>query len=81
MLVPVIDMKLTGENIAFLRAQRGLSVRELQGLLGFATPQSIYKWQRGETLPTIENLIALANILAVPMEQILVAECRNGERG
>ena len=60
MLVPVVDMKLTGQNIASLRTQRGISVRDLQLMLGFTTPQSIYKWQRGETLPTIENLAALA---------------------
>ncbi len=80
MLVPLINMKLTGQNIASLRTQRGLSVRELQRRLGFATPQSIYKWQRGETLPTIENLIVLACILAVPIEQIVAAECRDGEK-
>ena len=56
MLVPVVDMKLTGQNIASLRTQRGISVRDLQLMLGFTTPQSIYKWQRGETLPTIELL-------------------------
>ena len=39
MLVPVVDMKRTGQNIASLRAQKGISVRELQRMLGFATPQ------------------------------------------
>ena len=76
MLVPFVDMKLTGQNIIALREQRGLSVRDLQNLLGFATPQSIYKWQRGETLPTIENLVALAYILSVPIDEIVAAECR-----
>ena len=76
MLVPVVDMKLTGRNIAALRARRGFSVRDLQLMLGFSTPQAIYKWQRGETLPTIENLAALACILSVPMEEILSVECR-----
>ena len=76
MLVPVVDMKLTGQNIASLRMQRGMSVRELQNLLGFATPQSIYKWQRGETLPSIENLVALACILSVPIDEIVASECR-----
>ena len=80
MLVPVVDMKLTGQNISSLRARRGLSVRELQNMLGFATPQSIYKWQRGETLPSIENLVALACILSVPIDEIISAECRIGER-
>ena len=77
MLVSTIDMKLTGRNIASLRAARGISVRDLQEMLGIATPQAIYKWQRGETLPSIENLAALACILAVPMEEILSVDCRN----
>ena len=76
MLVPVVDLKLTGQNIAVLRKQSGISVRELQRMLGFATPQAIYKWQRGETLPTIENLAALACILGVSMDVILAVECR-----
>lgn len=76
MLVPVVDMKLTGQNIASLRVKRGISVRDLQLMLGFTTPQSIYKWQRGETLPTLENLAALACILNVAMDDILAVECR-----
>ena len=76
MLVPVVDMKLTGQNLASLRIKLGISVREMQHMLGFTTPQSIYKWQRGETLPTIENLAALACILDVAMDDILAVECR-----
>ena len=76
MLVPVVYMKLTGQNIASLRTQRGISVRDLQLMLGFTTPQSIYKWQRGETLPTIENLAALACILGVTIDAIVAVECR-----
>lgn len=76
MLVPFVDMKLTGQNISALREKRGLSVRDLQNLLGFTTPQSIYKWQRGETIPTIENLVALACILSVPIDEIVASECR-----
>ena len=80
MLVPVVNMKLTGQNISSLRTQRGISVRELQEMLGIDTPQAIYKWQRGETLPTIENLIALAVILSVPIEKIVAAECQTAEQ-
>lgn len=79
MLVPVVDMKLTGQNIASLRVKRGISVREMQHMLGFTTPQSIYKWQRGETLPTLENLATLACILDVAMDDILAVECRRTE--
>ena len=75
MLIPQIDMKLTGRKIAELREQRGISVRELQKLLGLSTPQAIYKWQRGETLPTLENLAALAYVLEVDIGEILVVKC------
>lgn len=75
MLVPVVDLKLTGQNIAALRQRSGISVRELQTMLGFATPQAIYKWQRGETLPTVENLAMLAFVLDVAVDDILVMKC------
>ena len=76
MLVSVVDMKLTGKNISSLREKRGISVRDLQRMLGIATPQAIYKWQRGETLPNIENLAALACILSVSIDDILSVNCR-----
>lgn len=72
MNLPVVNMKQTGQNITLLREQRGLSVRQLQCMLGFATPQAIYKWQHGESLPTVDNLVALSAILAVPIDAILI---------
>ena len=74
MQLPVVNMRRTGERISFLRERRGLTVRELQRLLGFATPQAIYKWQHGETLPTIDNLVALSAILQVSIDEILVTD-------
>ena len=69
---PVIDQPATGENILRLRKERGLTVRDLQNFFGFEEPQAIYKWQRGESLPSVDNLYALGSILEVPMEEILV---------
>ena len=71
-MFPVIDMAATGANIVRLRKMRGLSVRDLQNWFGFEEPQAIYKWQRGKSLPTVDNLYALGMILDVPMEEILV---------
>lgn len=69
---PVIDLVATGENILRLRKQRDLSVRDLQKYFGFEEPQAIYKWQKGKSLPTVDNLYALGALLGVPMEEILV---------
>ncbi|MCI8811475.1 MAG: helix-turn-helix transcriptional regulator [Oscillibacter sp.] len=70
---PVIDLEATGANILRLRQARGLSVRDLQQYFGFEEPQAIYKWQRGKSLPTVDNLYALSILLDVPMNEILVA--------
>lgn len=70
--IPVIDLHGTGKNIMQLRQQRGLSVKELQAMLGFATPQAIYKWQHGDALPSVDNLLALSVLFDVPMNTILV---------
>jgi len=69
--LPTIDMIRTGQNIAKLRRQAGLSVRDLQDIFGFATPQAIYKWQQGVALPTIDNLVVLAAVLQVRLDDIL----------
>ena len=68
---PVIDPIATGENIMRLRKAKGLTVRDLQSWFGFEEPQAIYKWQKGKSLPTVDNLYALGALLDVPMEEIL----------
>ena len=70
--LPTIDPVLTGENIIRLRKQAGLSVHDLQWIFGFNSPQAIYKWQCGASLPSIDNLIVLAKILDVRIDDILV---------
>lgn len=70
--MPVIDMVATGKNIERMRKAAGLSVRDLKDVLGFATPQAIYKWQHGTAMPTIDNLVVLAALLQVKVDDILV---------
>ena len=70
---PVIDLVATGENIRRMRLERGLTVRDLQSYFGFEEPRAIYKWQKGESLPTVDNLYALGKLFEVPMDQILIS--------
>lgn len=72
--LPSIDMIKTGQNIKKLRKEMGLSVKDLQRMFGFTTPQAIYKWQHGECMPSLDNLIVLASIFQVPMEEIIVMD-------
>lgn len=70
--IPTIDMIKTGQHITELRIRAGLSVRQLQEIFGFSTPQALYKWQHGTALPTIDNLVVLAAVLGVKVDDILV---------
>ncbi len=72
--IPTIDMVKTGKNITNMRKQAGLSVRDLQDIFGFTTPQAIYKWQHGTAMPTIDNLVVLAMVLGVHIDDILVLD-------
>ena len=72
MNIPVIDLASTGANIVNLRKAAGLSVHDLQLVFGFNSPQAIYKWQKGAALPTVDNLIILAALFGVLIDDILV---------
>lgn len=72
MNIPTIDLIETGKNITRLRMERGLAVKDLQQIFGFTTPQAIYKWQHGAALPTVDNLIVLAEVFQVRVDDIIV---------
>lgn len=72
--MPTINMAATGRNIVRLREAAGLTVRDLQDIFGFTTPQAIYKWQHGTAMPTIDNLVVLASVLNVSMDEIIVID-------
>lgn len=72
--MPIINMIATGKNIENLRKQRELSVKDLQDIFDFSTPNAIYKWQRGMAMPTIDNLVVLAAIFQVQIDDILVLD-------
>lgn len=70
--LPSINLAATGIRITQLRQQSGLTVRDLQDIFGFNTPQAIYRWQRGVTLPTLDNLVVLATVFGTTLDAIVV---------
>lgn len=70
--MPKVDVIETGKKIMELRKKAGLSIRTLQAVFGFQSPQAIYKWERGKTIPTIDHLLILSDIYHVTIEDILV---------
>ena len=72
--IPCINTVATGQNINRLRIASGLTVKDMQMVLGFATPQAIYKWIHGTCMPTIDNLIILAAMFDVTMDEIVIVD-------
>lgn len=69
---PVIDQKATGKNILRLRLEKRLTIQDVQEYFGFDEPAAIYRWQRGDNLPSLDNMVALSQLFGVTVEDILV---------
>ena len=74
-----IDMEKTGLKIAEACRKQGATIKDLQTLFGFAAPNAIYRWLRGETLPTVDHLVILAHALQMPVDELLVLKKKEAE--
>ena len=68
-------------NIERLRKEKGLRVKDISSYMGFLEPQAVYKWQQGKALPSLDNMFALSVLFQVPMENILVRQTTEMEKG
>ena len=75
-MIPTIDIVATGQNINALRIKADMSVKDMQQVFGFTTPQAIYKWIHGMNLPTIDNMVILATMFNVTVDEIIAIERR-----
>ena len=71
-LKPVLDLEATGAKIKTIMKQKGVTPRRLQLIMDFPYVQTIYNWFAGKNMPTLDNLVVLAQILGVTMDDIVV---------
>lgn len=69
---PVIDVTRTGVNIARAIRDSAYSVGDVSDFLGISR-SNVYKYLRGDVLPSIDNLYALSSLLNVSMNDLLAA--------
>lgn len=72
MQYPVIDVEETGKRIKEICDLRGIQAREIRDYMNFAATQSVYDWFRGKNLPSLDNMYALARLLEVSMDSLIV---------
>jgi len=71
-MYPNIDLERTGHRLKRMIANAGYSVKDIQEYLHLSCPQPVYRWFKGKTLPTVDHLYALSQLLKVHMEELLV---------
>ena len=64
----------TGDNIVYLMKKNKVTINQLQDILNLNTPVSISRWRNGHCLPSIDNLVILAQVFNVKIDDILVIE-------
>lgn len=62
-----------GEKINYYRESRGLTQAELGAEL-FVTRQTVSLWEKGQTLPSLDNIVRLAEIFGVTIDELLRAD-------
>ena len=70
-MMPTIDMIATGQNIRQLRDNAGMTTKSIANCFGISVA-AVHKWIHGTSLPTIDNLVILADLFGVRMDDILV---------
>ena len=71
--MPIIDMAATGQNIRDMRMAAGVTIKDMQDKIGVSA-QAICKWQKGDAMPTIDNMVIIAAILNTTIDQIIVTQ-------
>lgn len=70
--MPTIDVAATGRNIRAKMDAAGKNVKDIQIACGFTTGNAVYKWINGICMPTIENMVIIADICGVTVNDMIV---------
>ena len=54
--------------------KRGVTVKDVRDALSLACVQSVYHWLDGQSMPTLDNLYILSDLLRVPMDMLVVGD-------
>ncbi len=69
---PVINVAATAAKIKECRIRAGYSVREIQAIFNFSSPEAIYAWEKGKYIPSIDNMIVIAEVYGVTVDDFIV---------
>ncbi len=68
-----MDQVKIGRFIAAMRKERGMTQRELAEALGLSN-RTVSKWECGDGLPELANVLPLCGLLGVTADELLRGE-------
>ena len=69
-----INMEKTGANIKSLIKASGYTVRDIMEITGLSSEQAVYKWFRGDSIPSLETQLILCKVLNLDITELLVID-------
>lgn len=70
-MYPIVDSIKTGERIKELMLENNLSPKDIQEYLSLTCIQTVYRWLRGISMPSIDHLYALSVLFHTPIDDIV----------
>lgn len=70
----VIDTIATGRKIHDMRVAAGMTIQDVQNACG-VTATSVCNWQKGKSMPSLDNLVILSSIWNVSLDSLVVTSC------
>ena len=68
-----IDMEKTVKKIKEIWKRSGMTISQVQEACGISAA-AVCKWQNGQAMPTLDNLIILADLWDVKMDDLIVRQ-------
>ena len=64
-----MEQKLWNNNLKQLRVERGYSQQQVAELLGLKSHNRICRWEKGQLVPHLKNLIKLSELYQLPISE------------
>lgn len=72
-MIPVINMAKTARNLREKKREMRLTAEEIAEQ-AHVTTQSVYRWTSGQAVPTIDNLVILAQMFDCLIDDLIITE-------
>lgn len=66
-----IDRFKTGTLLKSIMEEKGITAKDVKEYFNFSSVQSVYHWLEGKSLPTLDNIYGLSDLLGVPVDELL----------